>query len=288
MKIKNILFSFACLLVLFLVVAHPALAEDPIHIDGSFSDWLDKVSVVDSGGPDDERAPSRADITEFRAYADENGLYVLKVWDNTGFTGGQASTSGITFRNFRNNYYRIYTTAQGAPAGVPLSSLDINDCQSDSTCARQIDYCQGTGCTGAQLASNITWEDPYAGRTPADCSGTNCNTLDTAVELFIPWSLLGGDPPEGLYIFLEFGSYPSGPAVAPKDTTGSIAITCQNTAGTFACYPSTPTAITLLRFGISPTSSWIIPFGYITLIGLSIIASVFYLSRKLRKGSTSS
>lgn len=70
----------------------PVLAQG-ITIDGNFTDWAGKASLVDPGGADDEKTPSRADITEFRAYADSNGIYLLKAWDDTSFTGGGSKHS---------------------------------------------------------------------------------------------------------------------------------------------------------------------------------------------------
>jgi hypothetical protein len=239
---------FIALLAL-LLGALPVLAQG-ITIDGNFSDWAGKASLVDPGGADDETTPPRADITEFRADADSNGLYLLKAWDDTKFTGDQESTAGITLRTANNTYYRIYTTAQGNPGTVPLSSLRIKQC-TDSTCQTQTDICTGTGCTGAQAGSGTSWTDPFSGRTSPDCNGTNCGTQDTAVELFIPWSLIGGAPGSGQFIFLQFGSYPSGSGQAPEDDTGLNGIACKNVGGSFQCYRSTPTAVTLRSFAAS-------------------------------------
>lgn len=233
----------------------PVLAQSTgIAIDGIFDDWAGKAGLVDPGGADDETSPSRADVTEFRADSDSNGLYLLKAWDDTRFTGGQASTAGITLRAADNSYYRIYTTVQGNPGSVLLSSLDLNSC-SDSTCSSQTDVCDGSGCSGALVGSGTSWTDPFSGRTAPACSGTNCGTQDTAVEFYVPWSLIGGAPGDGQSIFLQFGSYPSGPAQAPKDDTGANGIACRNTGGTFQCYTSTPTIVTLKSFGASSATN---------------------------------
>ena len=255
-----------------LVQVLPVLAQS-ITIDGNFADWASIASFVDPGGADDEASPSRADITEFRADSASNGLYLLNTWDNTGFTGGQATTAGVTLRTAGNSYYRIYTTAQGIPGSVPLSSLDINSC-SDSTCQSQTDVCTGSGCSEAQAGSGTSWIDPFSGRASPECSGTNCGTQDTAVELYIPWSLIGGAPGDGQFVFLQFGSYPSGPAQAPKDDTGPNGIECRNTGGTFQCYPSTPTVVTLMSFGALSSTMNAVPLAGIILAATLLTIAV--------------
>ena len=229
----------------------PVLAQG-ITIDGNFADWTGKAALVDPGGADDETSPSRADI-EFRADSDSGGLYLLMAWDNTSFTGGQATTAGVTLRTANNSYYRIYATAQGNPGSVSLSGLEIKSC-SDSTCSSQTDVCNGSGCSGAQAESGTSWADPFSGRASPNCSGTNCGTQDTAVELYIPWNLIGGAPGDDQSAYLQFGSYPSGPAQAPKDDTGPNGIACQNSGGTFQCYPSTPTVVLLQSFESSSST----------------------------------
>jgi len=274
-------------LVLFLALllgALPALANG-ITIDGNFSDWVGKASLVDPGGPDDETSPARADITEFRADASSTGLFLLKAWDDTKFTGGEKTTAGITLRTATNEYYRIYTTAEGDPGQVPLSSLKIKKC-SDSTCSNQTDICTGSGCSGAQAGSGATWTDPFSNtqRAQNPCDGTNCTIYDTAVELFIPWNLIGGAPGDGQFIFLQFGSYPSGPGQAPKDDTGPNGIACKNVGGSFQCYRSTPTAVTLRSF---TASSWSVSVPSVAgIIGafvlLALVASIIGLTRAQR------
>jgi len=225
------------------------MAQSTITIDGSFADWAGIATWVDTGGVDDEASPARADVTEFRSDSDSNGLYVLMAWDDTAFTGGQATTAGLTFRSASNAYFRIYGTAEGNPGSIPLANLQINSC-TDSTCSSQSTICIGAACTGALVGSGVTWADPFTRPTPA-CNGTSCGTRDTAVEIFVPWGLIGGAPGDGQFVFLQFGSYPSGPAQAPKDDTGSDGIACLNTGGVFQCFPSTPTAITLKSFRAS-------------------------------------
>lgn len=242
--------SVIAILLAVLNASLPVLA-DGIAIDGSFTDWAGKASHTDPGGADDEDTPSRADITEFRADSNGNGLYLLKAWDDTAWQGNQTTGAGITLRTASNAYYRIYTTAGGNPGSVLLSSLSIKSC-TDSTCSSQSDVCSGSGCSGAQVGSGTSWADPFSGRASPDCWGTNCGTQDTAVELYIPWNLIGGAPGDGQFIFLQFGSYPAGPAQAPKDDTGNNGLACRNTGGTFQCYRSNPNSVTLSLFTASP------------------------------------
>lgn len=237
-----------------------------IIIDGNFDDWIGKVSAVDSGGPDDESKPSRADISEFRADADSKGLYLLKTWDDTSFGGGQATTAGITLQTVGGAYYRIYSTAQDTPGSVPLSSLSIARCN-DATCAKQKEVCSGTGCSNALAGSGTTWQDPFADirKKAPDCSGEECGMYDTAVELYIPWDLVGGVPGIGETIFLNFGSYPSGPAQAPKDDT-VYGIACQNLKDAWKCFLSKPTAVTLASFHARTESNNVLVVGMAMLV----------------------
>lgn len=259
---KKRYFAVFVLFLIALMQAGPMPAQG-ITIDGAFTDWAGKAAWVDPQGPDDENSPSRADITEFRADAVSNGLYLLMAWDDTAFSGGQTTTAGITLQMAGSAYYRIYATAQGNPGSVPLSSLDINSC-TNATCQNQTDICTGSGCSGAQTGSGTSWTDPFSGRSSPDCNGTNCATQDTAVEIYIPWSLVGGTPGNGQFILLQLGSYPSGPAQAPKDSTGPNGIACRNNGGTFQCYPSTPTVVTLKSFSATSARN---PPGAVGLIG---------------------
>jgi len=256
-----------------LVLTMPVFAA-VITIDGNFGDWAGSAGLSDPGGADDEKTPSRADITELRAESDSSGLYLLKAWDDTSFTGGQETTAGVSVRGADNNVYRIYTTAQGNPGTVPLSSLDMKSC-TDETCASQTDICTDTGCTGAQAGSGATWTDPFASRPTPDCTGTNCDTLDTAVELFIPWNLIGGVPVSGeSTVFIQFGSYPSGPGQAPKDDFGDFGITCLDNGESFDCYPSTPSIVKLERLETSPSMVNSLQPTWIA-VGVALMAAIF-------------
>jgi hypothetical protein len=249
-----------------------------IVVDGVFSDWDGVAGIVDPGGADDETAPGRADITVFRATADSGGIFLLMAWDDTAFTGGGASTAGVTLRTSGGENFRVYATAQGNPGTGLLEDLNITSC-SDSTCSSQSAVCGGTGCTGSELQGGNSLVDPYSGRIDAACAGSSCGSMDTAVEMYIPWSLIGGVPAEGDTVFLRFGSYPSGPGQAPKDRGGENGFTCLNNAGTFDCYPSTPNAVTLSNFRAYSVLSK--PGLFIMLLGvLGSLSAAAWASRK--------
>lgn len=273
MRLVQVIYPLLVALLIGLAATAPVFAQG-ITIDGTFTDWAGKTAVVDTGGADDERSPARADITEFRADAASDGLYLLKAWDDTSFTGGQATTAGITMQAADGTYYRIYSTAQGNPGNVPLGSLDIKSCGTDSTCKTQTAVCAGTGCSGALAGSGTSWTDPFSGRASPDCSGTSCGTQDTAVEFYIPWNLIGGAPSNGQVLFLYFGSYPSGPAQAPKDDSGN-GIACRNTEGTFQCYVINPTAVTLSSFraraDAAPAMGFIVPLLALAGVGALVM-----------------
>lgn len=255
--------------LLALAPAAVILAQTGIVIDGSFADWVGMTGLVDPGGPDDETTPVRADITEFRANADTAGLFLAKAWDDTQV---QPSTgAGITILGADGNYYRLYSEAAGNPASVALSGLQVDRC-TNSTCSSTTTVCEGAACTGAQVGSSTTWTDPFAGRASPSCAGTNCGTLDTGAEFYIPWSLIGNAPTDGQTIFLQFLSYPTGPGAAPKDNTGPNGITCRNNAGVYECYISDPTAVTLssLEATSAASPSFLVAGGLILLVLLAV------------------
>ena len=245
----------AVLIASLLALAPASLiyAQTLIDIDGVFSDWAGFTAYVDEGGADDENAPADSDITELRAHAEVGGIYLLKAWDDTSFTPAGIA-AGVSVRNSSGDYYRVYTVVTGNPASIPLSSLDINRCV-DYTCSSQEDVCEGAACTGALAGSSTSWVDPFAGRPTPACDGTDCPTLDAAVELYIPWALIGGELADNQTVFLQFGSYPSGPAQAPKDSSGDNGITCRNMNGVYNCYVSDPTAVTLQSLAATPVAS---------------------------------
>lgn len=267
----------AALITLTLLFGITIAHASHITIDGTFTDWASEAGFTDPHSGDDETSPARADITEFRAAAETAGIYLLMAWDNTSFVGGNATTAGITFLGANGTYYRIYATASGNPAAVTLADILINSC-SDSTCATETEVCDGN-CASVQVGSSTSWTDPFASRPAPACSGTNCGTLDTAAELFIPWSLIGGQPTNGQRTFANFDSYPSGPGQGQKDGTGPNGISCTNNSGTMACYRSTPTAVSLrtVTGTNEPLTNLALPIAAVALL---LIATLFLAIRR--------
>lgn len=263
--------------ILLILAASTVFAQE-VTIDGNFDDWSDKVSAVDAGGPDDEKKPSYADINEFRAHADSKGLYLLKTWDDTAFQ--EKSTAGITLQISKFTY-RIYSTAQDIPGSVPLSSLIITLC-TDATCAEQKEICSDKACSDA-LAGSGLWIDPFAAiRGPApDCSGEGCGKYDTAVELYIPWDLVSGIPKSGETIFLNFGSYPSGPAQAPQDDV-VYGIVCQNLKDSWKCFLTKPTAVTLSSFRAHTELNNTLIFAGVAMLALVVAGLAVYTKPRAR------
>lgn len=239
-----------------------------ITIDGNFGDWAGKASHIDPGGADDFKHPARSDITEYRAYAESGGLYLLMAWDNTAFHGGNKVRVAVTISRTTGNPYRVHATGEGDPGSVPLANLRVTQCD-DAACSSETSVCTGNACTGANIASNTTWTDPWAGRASPDCysgSSSSCGNYDLAAEMFIPWSLIGGMPGDGEFVFLSYNSYPSASGNAPDDTTGPNGIACRNTGGTFNCYESTPTRITLSSVSATLSASPSVIVGCIAIL----------------------
>lgn len=228
-----------------------------ITIDGTFADWASTAGQVDAGGADDQTSPARADITEYRVAATASSVYMVFAWDDTGFNGGGESTAGMSIKGANGTTYRVYATAGGATGTIPSTTLQVFRC-SNASCSSQTLVCNNDGsptCSGALLASSTAWVDPFASRTRPQCDGASCGTRDTAVEMQLPWSLVGGTPGIGQYAFFQFGSYPSGQAQASKDavpTVGGNGVSCYLAQGQLQCAPTTPTAITLSSF----TGAW--------------------------------
>lgn len=253
-----------------------------VTIDGSFTDWADKDTFKDWDGADDSN-PEDSDITEYRADADANGIYLLMAWDDTSFNN--TSYVAVTVRNYAGNYFRVYAAANSGTPPVVDSTLYVYSCATE-TCATQTQVCNnvsGTGaCTGAALASGSTWVDPFP-RTTTKCNGTSCNTLDTAVEIFMPWSILGGAPTGNQMFFLQYASYPNAGGSVQKDSVaGANGITCRLVDGVYDCYPSTPTAIDLLSFNVGPASS--APRWALGAVGLMALAGLLGLMLAKKRG----
>lgn len=248
------------LLLGWLAVPQGAVQADGITIDGIFGDWAGKDAFTDREGADEKGvSPSDLDVTEYRAYADSNGVYLLMAWDDTSFSN--ASLVGVTVHNSNNTtspYYRIYSAAGNLTPPVAASTIAVYRCLDNaSTCSNRSLICQGVSggtspCTGATLASGITWTDPFP-RTMAVCNGTDCNNKDTAAEMYIPWSWVGGTPGSNQMVFMQYGSYNNNNN-ANDTVAGSNGITCVLKNGVYDCYPSDPTAVQLVSFSARETN----------------------------------
>lgn len=244
-------------MLLSAMLIQPRVYAAVITIDGVFGDWAGTAGQVDIGSADDEASPARADITEYRIDATTTDALLLMAWDDTEFNGGNASTAGMSVKGANGTTYRIYVTASGSPGSIAASSIVVERC-SDSTCGSQTVVCDNataSPCAGVASASGVTWIDPFATRSNPRCSGASCGTRDTAVEIRMPWSLIGGLPGTGQYAFFQFGSYPSGPGQGPKDSVpmpSGNGVSCLIVQGQLTCKPTTPTAIQLTRF----TATW--------------------------------
>ncbi len=247
--------------LVWLAVPRGTIRAADITIDGNFGDWAGKDAFTDREGADESGvSPSDLDVTEYRAYADSSGVYLLMAWDDTSFNN--ASQVGVTVHNFNNlTYYRIYSAANKITPPVNASTLAVYSCSND-TCRTRTSICQGVSggtspCTGAALASGTTWTDPFP-RATAVCNGTNCNNLDTAAEMFIPWSLVGGLPGNNQMVFMQYGSYNNDNN--PNDSVAGLnGITCVLKNGVYDCYPSDPTAVQLVNFSahnIGDLAAW--------------------------------
>ena len=243
-------FLVMCTLLAVVITQRPAFAAT-IVIDGVFTDWAGTVGQTDSNGPDDERSPRRADITEYRVDANTTNVYMVFTWDDISFTGGNATTTGMSIKGADGKTYRVFATASTNNLGqtvVELASLQVMACDT-STCKSMTTRCTGAACTGAAMDSSTTWIDPFAGRAAPDCDTLPlCATRDTAAEIQIPWSLVGGVPGSNQYAFFQYGSYPSGPGQGEKDVVliaGGNGVSCYLFQGQLKCAQTPVTAITL-------------------------------------------
>ena len=305
---KNKVLTLLIVLVLSAIVFVIPVLAIPILIGGTdlWGDWAGAAALTDTIY-DDWNSPQPTDLTEFRAYVTDDGVYLLMAVDDTVFDN-QGITMGITYRGADGIYYRIYVNTTSDPAIINRDYLGIFRC-TDATCNTQTPICDGDSktvqatCDSILYAYGPTWPDPwpattYITRANGDCSDAygdpswttgdpDCLLTDFAVELFIPWTYLGyssgGSPIDLSTIFLQYATYPSSPSVATKDfnTNG---IYCINPTGTdpYNCYPSTPTAIEGLSFS---ASSRALPVGLaLGGVGLVLIAGVLlsvYLRRRV-------
>jgi hypothetical protein len=280
-------FAFILLAVILLLVTSVAWAlPTPVTIDGSPADWSDATCVVDTGGADDETSPARADISEFCAHVDSQYVYVAMTWDNTGFTGGNASTAGSRVDVDADGVfdYFILATMAGNPAAV--SGYSIGLCDASGACTNSDGVCSSTGsgggpCTGTLAASGALWTDPFgpAGRGGNVCGGANCTSFDAFAELAFPWALLGLAGPPSPHVFGDYGSYPSGPAQAPKDTAADgSGIACDPQG---VCWISTPTAISLSALDLTAGGN---PAPTAVLTGVLVLAAATFVVLASRRG----
>jgi hypothetical protein len=224
------------------VLAKPTAAT----IDGNISDWSDATCYSDPGGADDESSPMRADITRFCIHVDSSYLYVLLTWDDTLPNGGGSSAGVRLDINDDMVYdYIILDTISRSGSTLVANQARVHTCTAGN-CGNGGAVCdQGGSPTCSSLgvleAVNNNSSDPFA--HTSGCDGTNCTTQDAFVEMAIPWSVFGMAGPPSPQTFGNYGSFPSGPAQAPKDSTGSNGISCTPTGG---CFISSPTAVTLL------------------------------------------
>jgi hypothetical protein len=265
MKSTRRLFGIISGVLLSLVVFGIAYALPTFPtIDGRPDDWLDAVCHIDPGGVDDETSPQRADVTEFCTHVDYQYMYMIMGYDDTYFK--QNSTVGTRVEVTGDGLYDYIVVATLNDNAV-ITRFSIGKCSADGVCINQNDVfdCPGTSCLGALAAAGQDWDDPFT-HTGSVCEGTNCLTLDAFVEMAIPWELFGFINPEEPFVFGSFGSYPSGPAQAPKDDTGPNGIGCY-LDGT--CYPSTPTSVELIQLIAYTQPQGILP---VVLLAVALLA----------------
>jgi hypothetical protein len=235
------------LLMVAAVVGVVFALPGPTTIDGNISDWLDTTCFADPGGGDDETAPMRADITRFCVYVDSGYLYVLMAWDDTLPNGG-SSTAGVRLDINDDMIYDYIVLDTISRSGTVLTAnkTHIHTCTAGD-CSNGGSICDQAGtptCSSLGVLEGVTNNstDPFD-HTASGCSGPACEDFDAVVEIAIPWSAFGLSGPPAPQAFGNYGSYPSGPAQAPKDSNGTNGISCTPVGN---CYISTPTAITLL------------------------------------------
>ena len=287
------LFILSLLTMALLLTAGIAWALPlPTTIDGDPADWDDAVCLVDEGGVDDESSPTTADITEFCAHVDDDYIYVSMAWDHTAFTGGNASTAGARLDVDADGLFdfNILATLGGTPAVI--QGYSIGSCDAAGACGNADDVCSSTGggggpCTGALAAVSALWVDPFGptGRAANVCNGADCLSNDAFVELAVPWSLLSLPGPPHPHVFGDYGSYPSGPAQAPKDDVAfGNGISCRPDG---VCFVSTPTAITLGSLDVTaPTASGAL-LPALAALALLALATAAVLSRRATHRSPS-
>jgi hypothetical protein len=218
-------------------------------IDGDPSDWSDATCTIDPGGADDETDPLRADITQFCIHLDDSFLYIFMAWDDTLPEDGD-STAGVRVDITGNGTYDfiILDTITDSGGSLSAGQVRIDTCDDDGDCGNGDLTCDDGGtptCSSQGVLEDADDEspDPFS-HTGNVCDGTDCLDDDAFVEIAIPWDVLDIDDPPDPQTFGNFGSFPSGPAQNPEDGTGTDGISCLPNG---TCFPSTPTAITLIN-----------------------------------------
>jgi hypothetical protein len=292
-----VLLSFTALAVFAILSDSPTPVQAqvtpiPIVINANdFTDWADKV-FDDDNSADDYTTVAYNDITQFGAFADSTNLYLLMGWDNTGFANAGNYYGGIILKK-GTTYYRIYgrvtasTTSPYPPSTYRVDS--IYNCGTDSTCnTSPTTICQGSGssrCSNTPYATSAnggtSLADPWPAHGTAFCSAVaTCGTLDTGIEMSIPWGRLGGAPADGTFVFMHFASYATNTAnAAASDQNDTYldgrlgdGISCANEGGTMDCYTSNPTAVRMTSFEAKTVSdNWALAgalTGALLLVGL--------------------
>ena len=261
----------ALLIVLLLAFAGVLLAASDIIIDGDFADWTDgdgNEFCVDDEGGNNDRSPSRFDITKFCVASDESDtLYLLFGFEDTTLTGGANSTACVLIdTDSPPNGYYDYTlcVVLKGPGSTSVQSVTLYTCDDTS----------GSGCSG-----------PSSSKTYASSSYGFDNTEsgpwddDSLLELALPFSDLGVT--SGNVIFSALSSFPDESTLTAfkdsifEDTNKRVRYDLGAGSGSI----TGPTAITLVYFLARSASSvvpsllaWLVSGALVGIAVLSVIA----------------
>lgn len=229
-----------------------ALPQTPLNMDNDYSDWKggdggSATCFTDESGVDEGKL-NRADITEYCLHIDSNesgGLYLLMAIDDTAPKNSADIRIVIDIDGDQIPDYSINNTLN--KNGSSIVGVSIGECQ-DSECALNdlVLICTNDGdtvCTGTTEGFNQNWPSQF---TSSQCDGTNCRTLDGFIEMFVPWTWLGGTPPSTYLFGFYLSSHSGGTEDISSDTTGQ-GIACNDSG----CYVSEPTAVTLQSFFVA-------------------------------------
>lgn len=267
--------SLATLLLSLVILAAGAstvlASPGPATIDGNITDWSNTTCYADPGGGDDDSSPDRTDINRFCVYVDNTYLYILMAWDDTLPNGGESPAAiRLDFNDDSSYDYIILDSINRSGSTLVANRARVHTCIGGN-CANGSNVCNQAGsptCSslGVLEAVSNNSSDPFS-RPSADCDGTNCNNLDAFVEMAIPWPVFGRSGPPSPQTFGNYGSFPAGPAQAPKDSTGSNGISCTPTGN---CFISAPTVVSLRSTEVTTVRSSHAIF-LIILLGLATI-----------------